>query len=145
MFWRRARAVFEGVDQVLGEDDIRGALRDCFDAGNPYQQPLNVVELGLVEAIRLEVDTEAPGYGIAGVPARSALWVELVATTDDADAQAMLRAQIENRLAGLAGLSRWSVRFVDAPAWTPGRMTPELRRRLKVDKPLFQILNRSVR
>ncbi len=134
-----------GIDCVLGEEDIRGALRDCFDAGNPFQQPLNVVELGLVEAIRLEVDSEAPGYGITGVPVRSAVWVELVASSSDGDAQAMLQAQIENRLAGMAGLSRWSVRFVSEPVWTPQRMAAELRRRLKVDKPLFPILNKSVR
>ena len=57
---------------MLSEQDIREALRACYDTHNPYGQPVNIVDLGLVEVIELSPDLDAPGAGIPGVPQRQA-------------------------------------------------------------------------
>ena len=133
---------------MLNEQDIREALKACFDSSNPYGRPLNIVDLGLIESISLSIDREAPGHGIPGVPSRQCLTLALIpcsATDENEDARAMLLAQIENRLAGLPELSRTAARFVDQPAWTPDRIAPAFRRLLKLEQPAFPILNNRLR
>ena len=125
---------------MFTEDQVRDALRDCYDTANPYGQPVNVVDLGLVEAISLELDEYAPGAGVAGVPPKYRLNLTLVTCTADDDARALLGAQIANRLAGLPQLSGASVRFCDLPAWTPARISVAGRHLLKLDR-AFPILN----
>ncbi len=125
---------------MFNEVDIRDALRACYDPANPYRQPLNIVDLGLIEDIALGLDPDAPGAGIPGVPPRQSLSLTLLAATADIDAQTQLRAQIANRLAGLPELSRTEIHFADAPLWTPARISPEGRRILNLD---FPILNNA--
>jgi metal-sulfur cluster biosynthetic enzyme len=126
---------------MLTEADIREALRACYDIHNPFGQPVNIVDLGLVEAIELALDPDAPGAGIPGVPSRQRLSLTLVPTTQDEDARAQLSAQIANRLAGLPELWRTSIRFATEPAWTPARISPQGRALLKLDAAHFPILN----
>jgi metal-sulfur cluster biosynthetic enzyme len=126
---------------MLTEPDIREALRACFDTQNPYRQPINVLDLGLVESIALALDLDAPGAGIPGVPPRQSLTLTLIPSTPDEDATTILLAQIQNRLAGIPDLSRIDVHFLGQPTWTPARITPEGRRFLKLDPPTFGILN----
>jgi len=129
---------------MLTEHEIREALRACFDASNPFKRPLNIVDLGLVESITLDNDNDAPGAGIPGVPTRQTLALTLIPTSSDEshdDANAILVAQIQNRLAGLPELSRTSVQLLDTPTWTPSRISPKLRKTLKLDPPAFPILN----
>ncbi len=128
---------------MLTEADIREALRACYDASNLYRKPVNIVDLGLIEDIALSVDPDAPGAGISGVPARQALALTLLAPSQDEDAQAQLRAQILNRLAGIPKIWRAEVRFAAEPAWTPARISPEGRRLLALDFPILN--NRSPR
>ncbi len=129
------------MEAMLSADDIRDALRACYDTQNPYGRPVNVVDLGLVEAIALTPDLDAPGSGIVGVPQRQRLVVTLIPSTPDEDAQRQLAAQIVNRLAGLEELSGSVVEFVSEPIWTPARITPEGRALLRLDAIHFPILN----
>jgi metal-sulfur cluster biosynthetic enzyme len=126
---------------MLTEDDIRDALRACYDTQNPYGQPVNVVDLGLVETIVLTADLDAPGAGIRGVPQKQRLALTLIPSTPDDDSKTQLAAQIVNRMAGLEGLSRTSVHFAEEPQWTPARITREGRTHLKLDAMHFPILN----
>lgn len=125
---------------MFSEDQVREALRDCYDTANPYQQPVNVVDLGLIEEISLMLDSEAPGAGIVGVPAKYRLRLRLLACSTDEDARTLLGAQIANRLAGLPELSGAEIRFAEAPAWTPSRISLAGRHLLKLDR-AFPILN----
>jgi metal-sulfur cluster biosynthetic enzyme len=126
---------------MLSEADILDALRACFTSSNPFEQPLNIVDLGLVESVNLKLDEDAPGAGIPGVPPRQELTLGLIPCTGEEDANAILIAQIENRMAGLPELSRTVTRLLDTPVWSPARIAPELRRALKLDPPTFPILN----
>ena len=114
----------------LTEPDIRDALRDCYDPAIPC----NIVDLGLVRKIHVAADPNAPGTGIAGVPQKCQVTVDLIVTTDAADsAQQHLPAQIANRLAGLETVHHTVVHLLDQPLWTPSLITPAGRRALGLD------------
>jgi metal-sulfur cluster biosynthetic enzyme len=126
------------------DDDIREALRACFHS-LPFNSPVDIVSLGLVESITLVPDPDAPGAGIPGVPPRQSLTVTLIPPTQDEDANAILLAQTQNRLAGIPNLSRVNVHLVESPTWSPSRINREARLYLKLDPPAFPILNHRVR
>ena len=85
---------------MLTEADILEGLRACFEP----RTKLNVVDLGLVRAVRLEVDREAPGAGIMGVPVRQRLVVRLLAAAnEDEDAWSLLQGQVANQVGGYRG------------------------------------------
>jgi metal-sulfur cluster biosynthetic enzyme len=113
----------------LTEEDVRVALRDCYDP----EVPCNIVDLGLVYGIAVALDDEAPGAGIAGVPARYRVAIRLTLTTPGCPAHTQIAAQIENRLAAFERVSRTAVELVWMPAWTPERISPEGRKRLGID------------
>lgn len=114
---------------MLTEADILTALRDCYDPA----VPCNIVDLGLVQKIVITPDPDAPGAGIPGVPQKHGITVEFILTSPTDEAAAQLRAQIENRLAGIEQVSRTSVTIVDSPAWTPANITTVGRRILGLD------------
>jgi metal-sulfur cluster biosynthetic enzyme len=112
---------------------ILAALRDCY----PPEIPLNIVDLGLVHAISIACDPNAPGAGIPGVPPRHSVAVALTLAqivdphTEDAEPEAApLIAQIKNRLAAFETISRTEVTLLAEPTWTPDRITEEGRARL---------------
>jgi metal-sulfur cluster biosynthetic enzyme len=112
---------------MLTEATIREALRDCYDP----ELACNIVDLGLVYAIHLAPDPDAPGAGIPGVPSRHRVTISLgLASPESLEAAAQLTAQIQNRLAAFETISRTEVNLVSQPAWTPNRISPEGRARL---------------
>ncbi len=126
---------------MVTEDHIWQALRDCYDP----EIPLNVVELGMIAAIAVRLDPDAPGAGIAGVPDRYSVRVSLLSLGEDEAHEAQVSALIYNRLAGLPELSSVTVQTGNAVRWTPARITEAGRRMLRLDQPQFPILNNRVR
>jgi metal-sulfur cluster biosynthetic enzyme len=114
---------------MLTESDILLALRDCYDP----LLPCNIVDLGLIHSIAVTPDLEAPGTHIPGVPQKHKIRIELTPTQKDEAAEAHLRAQIANRLAGLEAVSHTTVTLLDQPAWTPLSITPAGRKTLGLD------------
>jgi metal-sulfur cluster biosynthetic enzyme len=127
---------------MLTEHDICEALRACYATAPGHSQPLNIVDLGLIESIALTLDPDAPGANIPGVPPRHTVSITLVPTTPDENAQSILSMQIANCLAGLQQVASTSVLFAANPTWTPSRITPAGRRLLQLD---FPILNNRIR
>ena len=130
---------------MLTESQLRlqilDILKACYDLSNPYKQPANLVELGCIDSLHLTPDDNAPGAGIPGVPQRFQLALTVLPTSQDEDARAQLSAQILNALAGLEQLSRTHLTLPAEAIWTPARITPGGRRRLKLDPAPFAILN----
>jgi len=91
--------------------DLLNALRDCYD---PILKR-NIVDIGLIRSATLTKDHEAPGINISGVGPRYIAHITLVAPSADEAAVAQLRAQIENRLAGLPAISRTTVTLLPTP------------------------------
>ena len=99
---------------MLTEADILSALRDCYDP----ELALNIVDLGLVCRVTLAVDAGAPG-----LTPRQSVSIDLILTSPESDSAEPVAAQIQNRLAGIRGVSRTQVHFLDEPVWTPARIT----------------------
>ena len=92
------------------DTDLVNALRDCYDT----LQQRNIVDLGLVQSATLELDTAAPGAAVRGVPPRYIAHITLRAPGSDDTRNAQLRAQIQNRLAGLPEISRTEIEMLPA-------------------------------
>lgn len=114
---------------MLTESEIIAALRDCYDP----ELPCNIVDLGLVRAVAITPDLDAPGSGIPGVPQKHFVQINIILTHPGDDAEAQLRAQIANRLAGLETVSQTTVTIDAEPAWSPANITPAGRRILGLD------------
>jgi len=95
---------------LITNADLVNALRDCYDT----LQQRNIVDLGLVQAAKLTRDTAAPGSSVRGVPPRYIARIKLRAPSSDDTRNAQLRAQIENRLAGLSEISRTEIEMLPA-------------------------------
>ena len=94
----------------MTDADLLRALRDCYDT----VQRKNIVDLGLVQSATLVRDTDAPGANVRSVPARYIAHIALRAPNSDETLNAQLRAQVENRLAGLPEISRSEVELLPA-------------------------------
>lgn len=114
---------------MLTESEIITALRDCYDP----ELPCNIMDLGLVRAVAIAPDTEAPGAEIPGVPQKYFVQIDLILTHPSEDAEAQLLAQIANRLAGLETVSQTTITIHAEPAWSPANITPAGRRILGLD------------
>ncbi len=87
----------------MTDSDLSTALRDCYEPG-PARR--NLIDAGLIKSATLTLDTEAPGYGIPGVPPRYLATISIFSPGADELLNAQLLAQIENRLLGLHLISR---------------------------------------
>jgi metal-sulfur cluster biosynthetic enzyme len=94
----------------MTDADLVNALRDCYDT----LQQRNIVDLGLVQSAALIIDRHAPGASIRGVPPRYIARITLRAPGSDDTRNEQLRAQIENRLAGLSQISRTEIELLPA-------------------------------
>lgn len=94
----------------MTDADLLRALRDCYDT----MQQRNIVDLGLVQSATLTRDTRSPGATVRGVPARYIAHISMRAPGNDDGRNAQLRAQIENRLAGLPEISRTEIDMLPA-------------------------------
>src|SRR5437868_6280708 len=111
---------------MLSEEDVREALRVCFDP----ELAVNIVDLGLVYGIEVEQDAAWPG-----LEPRYAVRVTITMRSANDEREAMLVGQVKNRLMGMPGVSRTDVDLVWQPAWSADRMTPAARQQLGLDKP----------
>jgi metal-sulfur cluster biosynthetic enzyme len=113
------------METTLTEDDIREALRVCFDP----ELAVNIVDLGLVYGIAVTQDYDAPGY-----EPRYNVGITLTMRTPNDEREAMLVGQVKNRLAGIREVSRSAVEVVWEPAWTAELMTAAARQQLGLDR-----------
>ena len=113
------------LDQLapLSEDDIRTALRDCFDP----EVKLNLVDLGLVYSIAVEPDPNAtPAFP------RQRVKITMTLTTPQCPASGLIFEQVNNRLAGIPEISKVEVDLVWEPKWTPHRISAAGRKQLGI-------------
>ena len=122
---------------MISDFEVLSALRDCYDP----TLPCNIVDLGVVRSLRVQLDPDAPGAGIPGVPEKVGVYLVLSPTDPADDAIAQLSAQIRNRLAGLEAISSTDIRVEPHPPWSPSHITPAGRRILGLDgnRSLIQI------
>jgi hypothetical protein len=90
---------------MFTREDLLRALGDCVVPALRR----DVVQANLVRSASVELDREAPGTGIRGVPERYVARVVLSAPGGEEVVNAQLRAAVENRLLGMPEISRAEV------------------------------------
>jgi metal-sulfur cluster biosynthetic enzyme len=108
---------------MLSEADIETALRDCFDP----EVKLNLVDLGLIYKIETGPDPDS-------TPKWPRQWVKvtMTLTTPQCPASGLIFEQVNNRLAGIADISKVEVALVWEPKWTPHKISAAGRRQLGI-------------
>jgi metal-sulfur cluster biosynthetic enzyme len=105
----------------ITEEEIRAALRDCFDP----EVKLNLVDLGLVYGIAVEPDPNStPAFP------RQRVKVTMTLTTPQCPASGLIFEQVHNRLASLPQVSKAEVELVWEPKWTPHKISAAGRKQL---------------
>ncbi len=108
----------------LTPDDIRTALKDCYDP----EIPVNVVDLGLVYRVELFDDPDAPG-----LEPKQRVEIDMSMTSPGCPSHTFILDTVRNRLAGIPNLSQSAVNLVWEPSWSPERLSADARKQLGID------------
>src|SRR5271166_4415553 len=107
------------MSMPLTEDDVRSALRQCYDP----EIPVNIVDLGLIYNI-----------GFANTPDNlQDVTVEMTLTAQGCPEHVNISAQVKARVEQLPGVRNANVNVVWNPPWTPERLSPDARKQLGID------------
>src|SRR6201992_1610092 len=88
-------------------DEIVGALKTVYDP----EIPADIYELGLIYKVDIDDDR--------------AVTIDMTLTTPTCPSAAELPGQVENAVAGVAGVREAKVNIVWEPPWDPSRMSDE--------------------
>jgi ring-1,2-phenylacetyl-CoA epoxidase subunit PaaD len=102
---------------MVSQEAIMTALRGVDDP----EMPINIVDLGIVEAVRIE---EEPAGG-------SRVIVEILPTFVGCPALSRIETDIHQRVEALSDVSQVDVQFRFDPPWTVDRISPSGRESLK--------------
>jgi metal-sulfur cluster biosynthetic enzyme len=112
--------VFEETSMAtVTEGDVLSALKQCYDP----EIPVNIVDLGLIYAVRLESVADD----------RQDVSVDLTLTSPGCPSHVMIGEQVKARLEQLPGIRTATVNVVWTPPWTPERLSPEARTQLGIE------------
>ena len=103
---------------VLTEDEILGALKQCYDP----EIPVNVVDLGLIYGVRIEPAGD-----------QQDVVIDMTLTAQGCPEHVNISAQVKNRLEQLPGVRNANVNIVWTPPWTPERLSAEARKQLGIE------------
>jgi FeS assembly SUF system protein len=95
-------------------DEIVGAIKTVFDP----EIPADIYELGLIYKVDIDDDRMVS--------------IDMTLTTPNCPSAAELPAQVENAVAGVAGVREAKVNIVWEPPWDPSRMSDEARTTLNM-------------
>jgi metal-sulfur cluster biosynthetic enzyme len=109
----------ETIMAAVTEDDVRSALKQCYDP----EIPVNIVDLGLIYAVRFE--------GVSDD--QQDVSVDLTLTSPGCPSHVMIGEQVKNRHEQLPGIRTATVNVVWTPPWTPDRLSPEARTQLGIE------------
>ncbi len=99
---------------MLSEAEIYEVLAECYDP----ELPVNIVELGLVYGVTIDGST---------------VNVRMTLTAAGCHLGSAIRDEIEEKLLGLPDCEHANVELVWDPPWTPHRMSPKAREKLRLD------------
>ena len=103
---------------VLTEEEVLGALKQCYDP----EIPVNVVDLGLIYGVRIEPVGDQQDVAI-----------DMTLTAQGCPEHVNISAQVKNRLEQLPGVRNANVNIVWTPPWTPERLSAEARKQLGIE------------
>ena len=100
---------------MIDNESIMDVLREIPDP----EMPISIVDLGLVEGIRVESNGEA-----------ASVLIDILPTFVGCPALPMIEDEIKTKVGGLAGISAVSVQFVHNPPWSVDRISDAGRKSL---------------
>src|ERR1700733_4802863 len=103
----------------LTEDDVRSALRQCYDP----EIPVNIVDLGLIYNISFATTPEN----------QQDVTVDMTLTAQGCPEHVNISAQVKARVEQLPGVRVANVNVVWTPPWTPERLSPDARKQLGIE------------
>lgn len=103
----------------LTEDEVRNALRQCYDP----EIPVNIVDLGLIYEIRFADAAEN----------QQDVTVDMTLTAQGCPEHVNISAQVKARVEQLPGVRAANVNVVWTPPWTPERLSPDARKQLGIE------------
>jgi len=101
---------------MVTEKNIRGVLRTI----NDPEMPINIIDLGIVEAVRIEDGDKT-----------ACVTVDLLPTFVGCPALPVIEEEVRKRISALPGVGEVAVRFLFAPPWTVDRISPAGREALR--------------
>jgi len=107
------------IHMPLTEDDVRSALRQCYDP----EIPVNIVDLGLIYDIRFA----------AAADDMQDVTVDMTLTAQGCPEHVNISAQVKARVEQLPGVRTANVNVVWSPPWTPERLSADARKQLGID------------
>ncbi|MFX1486848.1 MAG: metal-sulfur cluster assembly factor [Promethearchaeota archaeon] len=105
----------ELVIELVAEEDVIGALRNCYDP----EIPVNIVDLGLVYDVKIE------GKKVS---------VKMTLTARGCPMHSFIADNAKQKIMELDGVDDVDVEVVWDPPWTPERMSDETKRLLGFKK-----------
>jgi metal-sulfur cluster biosynthetic enzyme len=108
---------------AVTESEVLSSLKQCYDP----EIPVNIVDLGLIYAVRLEPVADGDQE------ARQDVSVDLTLTSPGCPSHVMIGEQVKARLEQLPGIRTATVNVVWTPPWTPERLSPEARTQLGIE------------
>jgi FeS assembly SUF system protein len=102
---------------VLTEDEILGALKQCYDP----EIPVNIVDLGLIYGVRFEPAGDQQDVAI-----------DMTLTAPGCPVAGDIPSWVENAVCTVPGVSGAKVNLVFDPPWDQSRMSDEARVALNV-------------
>ena len=106
----------------LSQEQVTDALKECYDP----EIPVNIVDLGLVYAVRIK-PTEVPGTTGEDVE------VDMTLTSPGCPSHGDISQSVQRRLFQLPGVVNVKVEMIWEPAWSPERLSPDARKQLGID------------
>jgi metal-sulfur cluster biosynthetic enzyme len=97
---------------TLSKDTILNALRECYDP----EIPISIVDLGLIYDVQIREDW---------------VGVRMTLTSPGCPASSMISQNVRNRILQIPEVRDAEVTIVWDPEWTPARMSPEAKTKLK--------------
>ena len=114
---------------VLTEDEVLGALKQCYDP----EIPVNVVDLGLIYGVRIEPVGDQQDVAI-----------DMTLTAQGCPEHVNISAQVKNRLEQLPGVRNANVNIVWTPPWTPDRLSAEARKQLGIEELRLRVRRKTI-
>jgi len=102
----------QGTSPVPSEEQIREALRECYDP----EIPINIFDLGLIYGIEIQPEGKVQ--------------VQMTLTSLGCPIADLLVSQVEYQLMQVPGVKEASVELVWDPPWHPRMATPEGKQQL---------------
>jgi metal-sulfur cluster biosynthetic enzyme len=110
---------------AVTQDDVFGALKECYDP----EIPVNIVDLGLIYGVRFDPVGENQGQG----EDKQDVTVDMTLTAQGCPAHVQIGEQVKSRLESLPGVRNVKVNVVWNPPWTPDRLSPDARKQLGIE------------